>query len=83
MEGASGRERRERRRTRDAVGKEEGEEVGARLSQPMLWPEREYQGNRDRQERGLRSHVLTGPFPSGSVADTDVKSRVTIIQQGL
>lgn len=70
MEGASGRERRERRRTRDAVGKEEGEEVGASASQPMLWPEREYQGNRDRQERGLRCHVL----PSGSVADTDVKS---------
>lgn len=75
MEGASGRERRQRRRTRDAVvGKEEGEEVGASASQPMLWPEREYQGNRDRQERGLRCHVLTDPFPSGSVADTDVKS---------
>lgn len=57
MEGASGRERRQRRRTRDAVGKEEGEEVGARsASQPMLWPEREYQGNRDRQECGLRCH---------------------------
>lgn len=52
MEGSSGREGRERRRTRDAVGKEEGEEeVGARPSQPMLWPERRYQGSRDRQER--------------------------------
>lgn len=75
MEGASGRERRQRRRTRDAVGKEEGEEVGASASQPMLWPERGYQGNRDRQERGLRCHVVDGSISERlSVANTDVKS---------